>query len=55
MSPVIAYMICGALGLLIGVAMLEISEGREKDRRRADEFAEFEEWLRARDVTGRVK
>lgn len=55
MSPFIVYLIAGALGLLVGVVMVEISEGRETDRRKADEFAEFEAWLRARDVTGRAQ
>ena len=54
MSPLIAYLIAVALGLVVAVVMVEIGEVRERDRRRADEFAEFEEWLRARDVTGRT-
>lgn len=55
MTPFIAYLITVAVGLLVVVAMVEISDMREADRRRADDYAEFHEWLRARDVTGRVR
>lgn len=54
----IAWFILGALGLIAWVVTVEISEGRETDRRRrrhdAEDLAEFDAWLRARDVTGRV-
>jgi uncharacterized membrane protein len=52
MSPVIVYMLVVALGLIVAVAMVEISEGRRHDRR--DDYAEFEAWKRARRVTGRI-
>jgi hypothetical protein len=51
-SPVIVYMIVVALGLIVAVAMVEISDVRERDRRQ--DYREFEAWKRARDVTGRV-
>lgn len=51
----IAWLALGALALVVGVVWLEISEGREQDRRRADDYDEMQEWLRAREVTGRVR
>ena len=54
MSPLIAYMLAVGLGLLVLAVFLEVSDDREKRRRSADEFAEFEAWKRARNVTGRL-
>lgn len=54
MTPFIGFLAGAIIGLLLAAVLLEWSDSRERDRRDAEDYAEFDEWLRARDVTGRV-